>query len=322
MILTPAWRRVSWLAAGALALAACGGDDDSAAEADGGPYVVATTGIWADVVGQVACDGSLDVRTLLPAGADSHAYEPSLRDREVLDGAALVVANGLGLEERLEDTLETVEDEGVAVFRVGDHVETLSAEEDEHAEEEEHADEEDHEHGGTDPHVWFDPTRVRAALPALGDALVTAGADADRIGECVAATQNELAALDAELADTLDAIPPERRVLVTNHDSLAYFADRYDFTVLGTILPSTSTLTEANPGQLEELAEAIEAEGVPAIFAESVHSTSDADALAERIGVDVVVLYTESLGEPGSGAETYADFMRFDADAIAEALAP
>jgi zinc/manganese transport system substrate-binding protein len=109
-------------------------------------------------------------------------------------------------------------------------------------------------------------------------------------------------------------------VLVTNHDSLAYFADRYDFTVLGSILPSTSTLTEASPGQLEELGRAIQAEGVPAIFAESVSSTADADALADRLGVDVVVLYTESLGEPGSGAETYADLMRFDATAIANAL--
>jgi zinc/manganese transport system substrate-binding protein len=309
IILTPGRRTqwTVWLAAGLLAVTACGGDDDSAAGADAGPYVVATTGIWADVVGKVACDGTFGVRTLLPTGTDSHAYEPSLGDRRVLDGAALVVANGLGLEERLDDTLDTVEDGGVPVLRIGDHVATL-AEEDEEG------------HPGADPHVWFDPTRVSAALPALGDALVAAGADDQRIGTCVAATQDELADLDAEIADTLAVVPAERRVLVTNHDSLGYFADRYDFTVLGSILPSTSTLTEASPGQLEALGEAIETEGVPAIFAESVSSTADADALAERLGVDVVVLYTESLGEPGSGAETYADFMRYDAQAIADAL--
>ena len=109
-------------------------------------------------------------------------------------------------------------------------------------------------------------------------------------------------------------------MLVTNHDSLGYLADRYDFTVLGSILPSTSTLTEASPGQLEELGEAIEAEGVPAIFTETISSADDAEALADRLGVDVVELYTESLGEPGSGVETYADLMRFDAQAIADAL--
>jgi zinc/manganese transport system substrate-binding protein len=287
----------------ALLVAGCGG---AGSPADEGPYVVATTGIWADLVGQVACDGRLDVRTLLPAGTDAHAYEPSLRDREILDGAELVVANGLGLEEPLEDTLGTVEEDGVPVVRVGDHVETLSGD----------------EHGGADPHVWFDPTRVGAALPAIGAAIIDAGGDRTRIEECVAAAQDDLAALDAEVEATLAAIPPERRVLVTNHESLAYFADRYGLTVLGSILPSTSTLTEASPGQLEDLADAIEAAGVPAIFTETVSSADDAERLAARLGVDVVELYTESLGAPGSGVESYADLMRFDAQAIAEALGP
>jgi zinc/manganese transport system substrate-binding protein len=302
MIPTPvgAGRRIhAWVAAGVLAVAACGGDDGgSAAGADEDPYVVATTSIWADLVQQVACDGTFEVRTLLPTGTDSHAYEPSLHDREALDGAALVVANGLGLEERLDDTLTTVEDGGVPVVRMGDHVETLDG----------------------DPHVWFDPTRVSEALPALGEALVAAGADGDQIGACVTATQDALADLDTEITATLDAVPADRRVLVTNHDSLGYFADRYGFTVLGTILPSTSTLTEASPGQLEELGEAIAAEGVPAIFTETISSADDAAALADRLGVEVVELYTESLGEPGSGVESYADLVRFDAQAIADAL--
>jgi zinc/manganese transport system substrate-binding protein len=308
MILTPVRpivRTIAVFAAGLLALVGCGGDGEPAAGADG-PYVVATTGIWADVVRTVACEGTFDVRTLLPTGTDAHAYEPSLRDRSVLDGAAVVVANGLGLEERLEDTLAAVEDDGVPVFRIGDHVETLDATGD--------------GHGGADPHVWFDPNRVSAALPALGDALVAAGAERGRVDQCVATAQDELTALDNEVAATLAAVPAARRVLVTNHDSLGYFADRYDFTVLGSILPSTSTLTEASPGRLEELGEAIRAQGVPAIFAESVSSTTDADALADRLGVDVVVLYTESLGEPGSGADTYPGLMRFDATAIADAL--
>ena len=279
-----------------LAVAACGGR--RLGGAGEGPYVVATTPIWADLVRQVACDGTFEVRTLLPPGADSHAYEPSLRDREVLDDAALVVANGLGLEERLDDTLAAVEDGGVPLVRIGDHVETLDG----------------------DPHVWFDPTRVSAALPAVGEALVAAGGDGGRIGACVSAVQEALADLDAELEQTLDAVPADRRVLVTNHDSLGYLADRYDFTVLGSILPSTSTLTEASPGQLDELGEAIAAEGVPAIFTETISSADDAEALADRLGVDVVELYTESLGEPGSGVETYADLMRFDAEAIANAL--
>ncbi len=114
-------------------------------------------------------------------------------------------------------------------------------------------------------------------------------------------------------------MPPDRRLLVTNHDALGYFADRYGFEILGTVLPGTSTLAEASPAELERLAADIESAGVPAIFAEALESTDEAAALADDLGVDVVTLYTDSLGDDGSGAETYAELMRYDATAIADA---
>jgi zinc/manganese transport system substrate-binding protein len=288
----------------------CGSDDGAhAGGADAGPYAVATTGIWADIAGMVACDGSFEIRELVPAGGDPHAYEPSLRDREVLDGAALVVANGLGLEESLTDTLEDVAASGVPVIRMAEHTETIPTAAG--------ADDDDH---GADPHVWFDPRRVGAALPALGDAFVAAGANRAAIDGCATAARAQLAELDSELEDVLARVPPERRLLVTNHDALGYFADRYGFEILGTVLPSASTLTEASPAQLEALSEAIEAAGVPAIFSETLHASGDADALAARLGVQVVELYTDALGAPGSGAETYPDLLRHDANAVAAAL--
>ena len=88
------------------------------------------------------------------------------------------------------------------------------------------------------------------------------------------------------------------------------------------MLPSTSTLTEASPGELEDLGDAIEAAGVPAIFTESLGTSTDAEALADRLGVDVVELYSDALGEPGSGADTYDGLLRADAAAIAAALPP
>lgn len=293
----------------AVLLAACGGDGGAdgapAAGAAGGdgPYLVATTGIWADVVERVACDGPLDVRTIVPAGGDPHSFEPSLQDRHVLDGATLVVANGLGLEATLDDTLDSVEDGGVPIFRIGEHIDTIQL-----------AGE------GEDPHVWFDPTRVAGALPALGDALVAAGQDAAVIDRCVSAAQTDLVALDTQLAATLGAVPADRRLLVTNHDALGYLADRYGFEVVGSVLPSTSTLTEASPGELDGLAKAIEARHVPAIFTETLASSTDADALADRLGVAVVQLYSDALGEPGSGADTYDGLLRTDATSIADAL--
>ena len=124
------------------------------------------------------------------------------------------------------------------------------------------------------------------------------------------------------ISDTLATIPTERRKLVTNHDSLGYFADRYGFEVIGSVIPATTTLGEASPASLEELATLIEATGVPAIFAEELgDGAGEATALANRLdGVTVENLYTGALGAEGSGAETYLDMMRHNASVIAGAL--
>jgi ABC-type Zn uptake system ZnuABC Zn-binding protein ZnuA len=150
--------------------------------------------------------------------------------------------------------------------------------------------------------------------------MVAAGADAPSIEACVRTAEADLDALDAELEQILATVEPGRRVLVTNHDSLGPFADRYGFEVLGSVLGSSSTLTEASPADLEALGATIERVGAPAIFAEAGHGRADAEALAERLGVELVELSTDSLGEPGSGVESYADMMRATATAIAAAL--
>ena len=355
--------------------------------------VLATTGIWADVVKNIACDdmGEVQVEAIIPVGGDAHGFEPSLADRERMESADLLVANGLWLEEGLEDTIEAVESSGVHVFRVGDHIITIEfvfegahddhdeegahddhddedahddhddeegghddhddedahddhddeeGAHDDHDDEDAHDDHDDeegghddhddeeghddhHDHaGGPDPHVWFDPIRVSAALPTLADLLVDeVGLTEAAVEACLADYQVELEELDAEVSETLAVVPEDARKLVTNHDTFGYFADRYGFEVVATIIPSMSTLAETNPARLEELAESIEALGMKAIFAESVHSTDDADALAARVGdVEVVSLFTGSLGPEGSGAETYTGYMRTNAKRIAEAL--
>lgn len=314
-------------AVGSLALSACGGDDSAEpGTREGGAVIVATTSIWADVTRQVACTDDVEVRTLIPPGGDAHAFEPSLRDRQLMDDATLVVANGAGLEETLAPTLAAVTAGGGRVFEIAEHVAAppepagtpVATTGDDHADD--HDPDDDHGHEGTDPHVWFDPTLVAEALPALGDALVEAGLDRAAIERCVDTAAAALTALDEELTTTLAGIPAADRVLVTNHDALGYFARRYDFEILGTVLPSTSTFTEASPSQLDALAVEISAAGVPAIFTETLHSSGDARALADRLGVEVVELYTDSLGEEGSGAETYAGLLRTDAQRLADAL--
>ena len=179
-----------------------------------------------------------------------------------------------------------------------------------------------HAHGAEDPHVWFDPHRVAEALPVLAQALTThAGLDPAAVEACLASYRAELEAVDAEIAAKVSQLPAGSRKLVTNHDALGYYAARYGFEVIGTVIPSLSSLAEANPAGLEELAELIEHEGIKAIFAETQHSGDEIEALAARLGdVDVVTLYTGSLGPPGSGAETYLGYLRTNTDLIVDSL--
>ncbi|WP_420620099.1 metal ABC transporter solute-binding protein, Zn/Mn family [Candidatus Poriferisocius sp.] len=197
--------------------------------------------------------------------------------------------------------------------------------EDDHDEDDGHGHAEDdghgHAHGGADPHVWFDPIRVADALPALSQALATnAGLDAGALDECVATYRSELIAVDDEIDEILAPLHPEDRLLVTNHDALGYFADRYGFQLIGTVIPSGSTLAEANPAGLQELVHLIEDTGVAAIFSETTHSSDDAEALGRAAGVKVLSLNTGSLGPPDGSAGTYIGFIRTNAQVIVEGL--
>lgn len=304
---------------------ACGTSSSGAGEGSGVPTVVVTTTIWADVVSNVACGDLVEIQTVIPPGSDPHAFEPSLRDRERMENATLVVANGLLLEEGLLDTLDAIEESGSLVFEMADHIDSLGVghgHEDEHEDEDEHNDEDEHIHAGGDPHIWFDPVRVSGALPALGDALVEAAAlDPVAVDRCVTDYQATLEAVDASITNAIATIEPSDRKLVTNHDSLGYFADRYGFTIVGTVIPSSSSLAEANPAQLEELAELIDVEGVAAIFAETQQSTDDADALAERLGdVEVVLLATGTLEDSPTGPATYVELLEDAAQGIVSGL--
>ena len=318
------------MTAALLLASACGAGEATAggSGAPGGaepsPLVLTTTTIWADVVSNVVCDGSARVEAVMPPGSDAHTYEPSLSDRDRMQDAAIVVSNGLGLEGPFEAALESVEADGVPVFRVGDHVDSLVHAGDDHsggAVSHSHDDGEVHEAG--DPHLYLDPLLVSQALDEIAPVLVAeAGLDAEAVARCVEDYQDRLAEVDAEVRAEVERLAPERRLLVTNHRSFDSFASRYGFDVLGAVLPSSSTLAETNPAALEDLARTMGDAGVPAVFVEVGSPAVDAEALAQRVGdLQVVELYTESLGEPGSGAETYLGLLRTNTGRIVDALA-
>lgn len=281
---------------GLVAIAATAGCGGSAGSGDGsGAAIVATTTIWADVTSRAACGE--EVVAVIPSGADPHSFEPSLRDRERLEHAGAVIANGSGLEESLTDLLDTVAAGGVPIVEITPHVDRID----------------------DDPHVWQDPRRVIDALAVIATALIDAGRDPAEIGRCTDSYRAELTALDSEIAELLSGIPVERRLLVTNHDAFGYFAERYGFEIIGTVIPSSSSLGESSAGQLAELAELIEEHDVPAIFTERLGSAADAEALARRLGVEIVELDSDALAEDGPGS-TYTGLVRANAEAIAAAL--
>lgn len=290
-----------------LGMAAGCSDGDSGAgggSAGGLPQVVVTTTILGDVVRQVVGDQA-EVSVVMPEGADPHEFAASARQAEAITDADLLVVNGAGFEQGIDDVLDAATDGGTPTFAFADHVSLRQLD------------------GSDDPHLWMDPVAMGDAVAALGDALAAVeGIDAAAVVDAADAYRAELAALDAEIEALLAPIPVEERVLVTNHEVLGYFADRYGFDVIGAVVPSLSTSAEPSAADVDDLAELVREREVPAIFAETTQPTTLADALAEAVGrdVEVVELFSESLGEPGSGADTYLGLVRTDAERIAEAL--
>lgn len=318
-------RVVAFAVAASLTAGACA--DGAAGDGDR-PLVMVTTAILGDVVDELAGD-DIDVDVLMPRGADPHSFEASARQAARLRGADLVVANGLGLEERLLDALASARDDGVPIVEIGPLVDPLPIGEGGRGHDEEHGDEAhedgdeaDHEHEGDfDPHVWMDPLRMEEAVAAIGSRLEELIPDV-AWDERVDRYRAEIRATHDSIDELVAAVPPERRKLVTDHDSLAYFAARYGFEVVGTVVPGTSTLGAPSAGDLARLAELVRAEGVPAIFVESTQATRLADALADEVGVEieVVTLFAGTLDEASAEAGTYLGMLVTDARRVAEAL--
>ncbi len=284
-----------------LVIAACSG---GGATAPSGMLIVATTTIVGDLVENVAGDAAA-VEVLMPVGVGPHDFQASARQSALLEEADLVVAVGFGLEEGLADVVAAMEDAGRPVFHVAERTERLLV----------------REGGAPDPHVWMDPTLMAAAAVDLGaelESIAPGGGWPERAAGYAAA----LDAADSEIEAILDVIPEERRVLVTGHDSLGYFADRYRLDVVGVIVPGGSTLAEPSSADLAGLVKAMEQRGVPAVFSESTEPDALAVAVAAEAGgaVAVIELFVGSLGGPGSGAETLIDMLRTDARLIVEGL--
>jgi zinc/manganese transport system substrate-binding protein len=257
-------------------------------------------GDWASVV------GGNDVALTVLAGpeCDPHAYEPSPADARAVASAQVLAEIGAGFEPWLPKILQA---SGAAprLVRVTDAVPLRR------------------NGAEADPHVWGDPANAVRAVEALRDAFADADpAHAGGYRRRVAEYINQLRALDASIQSRVAAVPAARRTLITAHDTLGYWADRYGFRVEATILDSFSTeAADPSAANLARLADRLKALRAPAVFVETARSGDLARSLARGAGArETPRLYTDALGSPRGPAATYIALMNYNADAIVQAL--
>lgn len=300
----------------------CGGDQIATGE---GLRVVTSAGFLADLAGNVAGDRAV-VSSLIPPDTSPHGFEPTPSDLRTVAAADLVVLNGAGLEEGLADAMrEAGGDTPVVEAAAG--LPPRTPQPGEPAHEHESEDEGEHEDGGehegaVDPHFWLDPTLAVRYIESIRDSLIEvdpAGAEAYETN--AAAYIAELDELDRWIAEQIETIPPADRLLVMNHVSHGYFADRYGLRIAGAVTPSVSSGDMPSARDLAELTATIRATGVKAIFVDIGENPELSRQIARETGVLVVDdLRTHALSEEGGGAETYIEMLRHDTRRIVEAL--
>jgi ABC-type Zn uptake system ZnuABC Zn-binding protein ZnuA len=320
--------------------------------------VVASFTILADVVKNVAGDAA-DVDTLVPADADPHPYTPTPSDLAKISDADVVFVNGALLEQGLLKTIETsakmvvLASECVEILPFGDAPPPVATTPDasdlsaqrcaSHVSELDAlgavqpsypvaplgplyaincvAGAGDSEDGNCDPHVWFNPYNIELWTLMIRDSLSDFDpANADTYKANAAAYFEQLQMLSSDLQTELATLPAEKRILVTDHDALGYFAETYGFQIVGMVVPSVSTDAEPSAQQIAGLIDVIRAQHVPAIYAGVSVNPALSQQVANEAGAHFYTLYTESLTESSGKAPTYIDMMRTDMQTIVESL--
>lgn len=290
-----------------------------------GLRVLAVESFLADIAQNVAGDRA-QVEMLIPLGLDPHAFEPTPQDVARVAQSTVLIVNGAGLEEWLDEVLVNAGGERI-VIEAAAGLQMRTPREGElaghHHEGEEHNEnEEHHHHHEGDPHFWLDPLLIVAYVENIRAGLTQADpAGAEIYAANAAAYITQLKELDAWIQAQVATIPAERRLLVTNHESFGYYADRYGFRVVGAVIPSVSTGATPTAQEMAALVESIRSSGAPAIFLETGANPQLAEQISRETGVAVVSdLYTHSITAADGEAPTYLAMMRRNTEKIVAAL--
>ena len=328
-----------------LVLAACTTQAPHQANQTALPRVLVVENFLSDIAQNVAGE-RLIVQALIPSGVDPHSYQPSPQDVARIAESDLLILNRLGLEEALENVLLNAGGDFILVEAAAGLVDRTEEEghheddedhlhedenehhedEQDHHEDEAHTHEENgenhgHDHDG-DPHFWLNPINVITYVENICDGLIQVDPEGKQeYTRNADAYINELKELDAWIIEQVERIPPQRRLLVTNHESLGYFADRYGFDVVGTIIPSATTGATPSAQDLVALTRQIQESGAPAIFLETGTNPRLAEQLVAETGIKIAPgIYSHSTTSGEGPASTYLEMMRYNTTVIVEAL--
>jgi ABC-type Zn uptake system ZnuABC Zn-binding protein ZnuA len=302
-------KRLIVVAVGILAILAAGCSDGGRSGGSGDPgqgrvlEVVATTTQVADFARAVGGD-QVRVTSLIKPNVDAHDYEPSPADLDAVARADVVLQNGVGLEEWLDDTIASSGFAG-PVVDTSKGVALRQAD------------------GEPDPHIWQNPRNAQLMAANVERALAQAepGAAAEFQANLTAYTR-QLEELDADVARQVDSLANKK--LVTDHDAFGYYVDRYGLELVGTVIPTFDTSAELSGRDVRDLVAKIRATKVKAVFTEASLPPRTAETVAGEAGVKVVsgddALYGDSLGPAGSDGDTYLKSIRHNTATIVSNL--
>ncbi|MBE7660049.1 metal ABC transporter solute-binding protein, Zn/Mn family [Tenacibaculum finnmarkense] len=274
--------------------------------------VVTTTTMVTDLVKNIGGD-KIDINGLMGAGVDPHLYKASEGDVAKLFNADVIIYSGLHLEGKLVEVFEKMEHQNKKTIEISDVIakdnligSALFA-------------------SNYDPHIWFDITNWTKMTVYVADKLAEIDVkNASFYKENAKIYLEKLQVLNKEVAQKINELSEEKRILVTAHDAFNYFGRQHKFNVVG--LQGLSTATEAGVQDVQKLAKFIIDNKVKAIFVESSVPKRTIEALQEAVkskGHEVVIggtLYSDALGSAGTIEGTYIGMYKANVNTIVNAL--
>ncbi len=267
------------------------------------PLVVSTASIFADMVSAIG-DTLVESVSIVPIGGDPHIYEPTPRDVRMLAKADLILINGLTFEGWISDLIHN-SGTAASVYTLTDGIEPITSEAHQNA---------------TDPHAWMDPNNGKIYAINIKNALLKILPEYQaQILSNYESYTTQLDDLDAYIQERINTIEPAKRVLITSHDSFHYYGRRYGVQLES--LLGTSTDADVRTSDLMRINKVIQENNIPVVFIESTINPKMLEQIAEDNKIAIGgKLYSDSLGDKDSPADTYLNMVRSNTNVIVNGL--